>query len=96
MSDHPDLDIPGFRKRLLTLKQDIETLEAETQEGRQPVNLTRRKSVDYHVWMPCRGRPWHWPWSNGAKLNFSVLMRRYIELMRAILDIVFPVTKKSR
>ncbi len=68
----PELDIQAFKKRLKTMKADIEQLEQESLEGRQPVELDQTKV----------GRLSRMDALQGQAMALAVDQRRKIEIQR--------------
>jgi RNA polymerase-binding transcription factor len=72
MIDRSDLDIKAYRQKLMSLKTELEKLEAESQEGRLPVELDQTKV----------GRLSRMDAMQGQAMALAVEERRKIELQR--------------
>lgn len=72
MTDRSDLDIEVYRQKLMSLKTELEKLEAESKEGRLPVELDQTKV----------GRLSRMDAMQGQAMALAVEERRKIELQR--------------
>lgn len=72
MTDRSDLDIDVYRQKLLSLKTELQELEAESKEGRLPVELDQTKV----------GRLSRMDAMQGQAMALAVEERRKIEFQR--------------